>query len=49
MIVPKLIRQSFVDDAHRDGKRFIVRADEKLTAFIELDTKRAADISLSQK
>ena len=24
-------------DAHRgDGKRFIVRADEKLTAFIEL-------------
>jgi hypothetical protein len=21
---------------HRDGKRFIVRADEKLTAFMEL-------------
>ena len=26
-------------DAHRsDGKRFVVRADEKLTAFIELET-----------
>jgi hypothetical protein len=24
-------------DAHRDGKRFIVRADEKLTAFVELE------------
>jgi hypothetical protein len=23
-------------DAHRDGKRFIVRADEKLNAFLEL-------------
>jgi hypothetical protein len=23
-------------DAHRDGKRFIVPADEKLTAFVEL-------------
>jgi hypothetical protein len=27
----------FVDDAHRgDGKRFVVHADEKLTAFLEL-------------
>jgi hypothetical protein len=25
-------------DAHRDGKRFVVRADEKLTAFIELES-----------
>jgi hypothetical protein len=24
-------------DAHRDGKRFIVRADEELTAFLELE------------
>ena len=25
-------------DAHRDdGKRFVVRADEKLTAFVELE------------
>jgi hypothetical protein len=23
-------------DAHRDAKRFIVRADEKLTAFVEV-------------
>jgi hypothetical protein len=30
-------RTIFVADAHRgDGKRFIVRADEKLTAFVEL-------------
>ena len=28
----------FVADAHRDdGKRFIVRADEMLTAFVELE------------
>jgi len=28
----------FVADAHRDnGKRFIVAADEKLTAFLELE------------
>ena len=25
-----------IADAHRDGKRFVVRADEKLTAFVEL-------------
>jgi hypothetical protein len=24
-------------DAHRDGNRFVVRADEKLTAFVELE------------
>jgi len=31
-------RTIWVTDAHRDdGKRFIVRADEKLTAFIELE------------
>jgi hypothetical protein len=29
----------FVADAHRgDGQRFIVRADEKLTAFLELES-----------
>jgi hypothetical protein len=27
----------WIVDAHRDGKRFVVRADEKLTAFIELE------------
>jgi hypothetical protein len=31
-------RTIFVADAHRDaGKRFVVRADEKLTAFMELE------------
>jgi hypothetical protein len=30
----------WITDAHRDnGKRFVVRADEILTAFIELGTK----------
>ena len=29
----------FVADAHRgDGQRFIVRADEKLSAFVELES-----------
>lgn len=28
----------WIADAHRDGKRFIVRADEKLTAFHELES-----------
>jgi hypothetical protein len=29
----------FFADAHRDdGRRFIVRADEKLTAFVELES-----------
>jgi hypothetical protein len=28
----------FVADAHRgDGKRFVVSADEKMTAFLELE------------
>jgi hypothetical protein len=28
----------WIVDAHRDdGKRFVVRADEKLTAFLELE------------
>jgi hypothetical protein len=27
----------WIADAHRDGKRFVVRAEEKLTAFIELE------------
>jgi hypothetical protein len=35
-------RTIFVADAHRDdGKRFVVRADEKLTAFVELEESRA--------
>jgi hypothetical protein len=32
-------RTILVADAHRDGnRRFIVRADEKLTAFVELES-----------
>jgi hypothetical protein len=31
-------RTIFVADAHRDdGKRFVVRAEEELTAFVELE------------
>jgi hypothetical protein len=29
-------RTIWIADAHRDGKRFIVRADEMLTAFLNL-------------
>jgi hypothetical protein len=33
----------WIADAHRDGNRFIGRADEKLTGFIELErTRRCA-------
>ena len=32
-------RTIFVADAHRgDGQRFIVRADEKLTVFVEMES-----------
>jgi hypothetical protein len=32
-------RTIFIADAHRDdGKRFVVRADEKLSAFVELES-----------
>jgi hypothetical protein len=31
-------RTIWIVDTHRDGKRFVVRADEKLTAFIELES-----------
>ena len=30
-------RTIWIVDAHRDGKRFIVRADEMLAAFLELE------------
>jgi hypothetical protein len=30
-------RTIWIVDAHRDGERFIVHADEKLTAFVELE------------
>jgi hypothetical protein len=31
-------RTIWIVDAHRDGKRFVVRTDEKLTAFLELES-----------
>ena len=30
-------RTIWIVDAHRDGKRYVVRADEKLTPFLELE------------
>jgi len=41
-------RTIWIADAHRgDGKRFVVHADEKLAAFLELELAiRAADTSL---
>jgi hypothetical protein len=34
-------RTIWIADAHRDdGKRFVVRADEKLTAFVEQESAR---------
>jgi len=38
-----------VDAPRDDGKRFVVRADEKLTAFLELETAIRAAESLYQK
>jgi hypothetical protein len=36
-------RTIWIADAHRDdGKRFVVRADEKLTAFMELQAATRA-------
>jgi hypothetical protein len=31
-------RTIWIVDAHGYGKRFVVRADEKLTAFLELES-----------
>jgi hypothetical protein len=48
-------RDIFVVQAHRDGKRFVVRADEKLTAFMEFESaigltrKGGGHIAFSQK
>jgi hypothetical protein len=41
-------RTIWIVDAHRgDGKRFVVRADEKMTAFIELESAIRAGGELS--
>jgi hypothetical protein len=31
-------RTIFIADAHRDGNRFVVRVDEKLTALVEVES-----------
>jgi hypothetical protein len=43
-------RTIWIADAHRDdGKRFVVRADEKLTAFVELESAiRARNLSVDR-
>jgi hypothetical protein len=35
---PGFLRANDLDAHHGDGKRFVVRADEKLTAFLELES-----------
>jgi hypothetical protein len=40
-------RTIWIVDAHRDGERFIVRADETLTAFLELESRFARPASKS--
>jgi hypothetical protein len=37
-----------VADAHRGGKRFVVRADEKLTAFVELESATLSSIGATK-
>ena len=42
--IPIACRALLTADAHRsDGKRFIVTADEKLTAFLELKSQVSKD------
>jgi hypothetical protein len=40
-------RTIWIADAHRDGKRFVVHADEKLTAFVELESPIQASAKAS--
>jgi hypothetical protein len=41
-------RTIWIADTHRDdGKRFVVRADEKLTAFMELESATGVQASQS--
>jgi hypothetical protein len=43
-------RTIWIADAHRDdGKRFVVHADEKLTAFLELESQLAIKGMMSRK
>jgi hypothetical protein len=42
------VRTIWIADAHRgDGKRFVVRADEKLRAFVELELAIQAWLDLT--
>jgi hypothetical protein len=41
-------RTMWIADAHRDdGKRFVVRAEEKLTAFVDLESAIRASAKLA--
>jgi len=43
-------RTIWIADAHRDdGQRFVVHADEKLTAFLELETAICLQLLTDQK
>ena len=43
-------RTIWIADAHRgDGKRFVVRADEKLTAFVELESGIVSQVQSVRK
>jgi hypothetical protein len=43
-------RTIWIVDAHRDnGKRFVVRSDEKLTAFAELESATRSDVTSRQR
>jgi hypothetical protein len=37
----------WIADAHRDGKRFVARVEEKLTAFVEFEAAIRASGKLS--
>jgi hypothetical protein len=43
-------RTTWIVDAHRgDGKRFVVRAEEKLTAFLELESAIRAGTAIATR
>jgi hypothetical protein len=42
-------RTIWIVDAHRDGRHFIVKADEKLTGFLELESAIRATADLNPK
>ena len=46
-LIPRAEQSGFADAHRGDGGRFIVRADEKLTAFLELESAMRACRELS--